>query len=168
MANLVGRHATARLRELLASFRIVVLGGARQTGKTTLISELLELPPGARFSLDDEDALRAATEDPRGFVDALPTPAAINEFQRAGRGLLLAAKRRADHDRSRGQLLLTGSANYLADRSISETLAGRAGRLVLSPLSAGERRGIRKTFVDDLSSRSCGQVRDHRRRTGQI
>ncbi|MGH4022259.1 MAG: ATP-binding protein [Pseudonocardiaceae bacterium] len=150
MAGLVGCHAAARLGELLASFRVVVLGGARQTGKTTLVSELIELPPGSRFSLDDEDALRAATEDPRGFVDALPTPAAVDEFQRAGRGFLLAAKRRVDRDRSRGQLLLTGSANYLADRSISETLAGRAGRLVLSPLSAGERRGIRETFVDHL------------------
>ncbi len=54
--------------------------------------------------------------DPVGFVDALPRPAAVDEFQRAGRGFLLAVKQAADLDAARGQLLLTGSANYLADR----------------------------------------------------
>jgi uncharacterized protein len=57
-------------------------------------------------------------------------------------------KQAADLDDRRGQLLLTGSANYLADRSVSETLAGRVGRLVLWPLSVGELRGVRETFVD--------------------
>jgi len=81
---------------------------------------------------------------------ALPRPAAVDEFQRAGRGFLLAVKQAADLDSARGQLLLTGSANYLADRTISETLAGRAGRLVLWPLSVGERHGVRETFLDHL------------------
>ncbi|MGH3696999.1 MAG: AAA family ATPase [Pseudonocardiaceae bacterium] len=52
---------------------------------------------------------------------------------------MLAVKQAADLDPARGQLLLTGSANHLADRTISETLAGRAGRLTLWPLSLGER-----------------------------
>lgn len=135
---------------MLASFRLVVLGGARQTGKTTLVRELLGLPGQARYSFDDESLLQRATADPVGFVEALPRPAAVDEFQRAGRGFLLAVKQAADLDPTRGQILLTGSANYLADRTISETLAGRAGRLVLWPLSAGERLGIRETFLDHL------------------
>jgi hypothetical protein len=73
--------------------------------------------------------------DPVGFVEALPRPAAVDEFQRAGRGFLLAVKQTADRDWTRGRLLLTGSANYLAERGLSETLAGRAGRLQLWPLS---------------------------------
>ncbi|MGH9189149.1 MAG: ATP-binding protein [Acidimicrobiales bacterium] len=150
MSGLIPRHATTRISELLRAFRVVVVGGARQTGKTTLVRDLLALPPGARFSFDDEATLRRAEEDPIGFVEALPRPAAVDEFQRAGRGLLLAVKQAADADRSRGRLLLTGSANYLADRSISETLAGRAGRLELWPLSAGERRGFRESFLDHL------------------
>jgi uncharacterized protein len=89
-------------------------------------------------------------DDPIGFVDALPRPSAVDEFQRAGRGFLLAVKQAADRDRTRGQLLLTGSTNYLADRGLSETLAGRAGRLQLWPLSMGERLGVRETFVDRL------------------
>jgi uncharacterized protein len=136
--------------ELLGSFRVVLLGGARQTGKTTLVRDLIELPERAWFSFDDEAVLARATDDPIGFVDALPRPAAVDEFQRAGRGFLLAVKQAADRDRTRGQLLLTGSTNYLADRGLSETLAGRAGRLRLWPLSMGERLDVRETFVDRL------------------
>jgi predicted AAA+ superfamily ATPase len=136
--------------ELLSSFRVVLLGGARQTGKTTLVRDLLELPGHAWFSFDDEAVLARALDDPVGFVDALPRPAAVDEFQRAGRGFLLAMKQAADRDRARGQLLLTGSTNYLADRGLSETLAGRAGRLLLWPLSMGERMGVRETFLDHL------------------
>lgn len=121
-----------------------------QTGKSTLVEDLLGLPAPARFTLDDPGVRRFATDDPTGFLDALPRPASIDEFQRAGPDLLLAVKRVADRDRSRGQLLLTGSASYLARRGVTETLAGRAGRTVLWPLSAGERRERRETFVDHL------------------
>lgn len=144
------RNAASRVTELLASFRVVLLGGARQTGKTTLVRDLLDLPGHAWFSFDDEALLARASDDPIGFVDALPRPAAVDEFQRAGRGFLLAVKQAADRDRARGQLLLTGSTNYLADRGLSETLAGRAGRLLLWPLSMGERLGLRETFLDRL------------------
>lgn len=147
---IIARHAAERLDELLRTFRVVLLGGARQTGKTTLVRDVLELPPERRFSLDDVATRTRATEDPAGFVAALPAGAAIDEFQRGGEGLLLAIKRAVDADAARGQFLLTGSANYLADRSVSETLAGRAGRLTLWPLSEGEIRGSRETFLDRL------------------
>lgn len=150
MSSLVSRNATSALTEMMTAFRLVILGGARQTGKSTLVTDLLGFPPSASFTLDDVGLRRRALEDPSGFVAALPRPAAVDEFQRAGEALLLAVKERVDRDRSRGQFLLTGSASYLADRSVTETLAGRAGRLVLWPLSAGERRGVRERFVDRL------------------
>lgn len=105
MQGLVQRNAAPRVLELLSSFRVVLLGGARQTGKTTLVRDLLDLPGQAWFSLDDEALLARAIDDPVGFVDALPRPAAVDEFQRAGRGFLLAVKQTADRDRARGQLL---------------------------------------------------------------
>lgn len=146
----ITRNAADTVTELLAAFRLIMLGGARQTGKTTMVREFLDLDRGARFSLDEPAVLQRAIDDPTGFVESLPRPAAIDEFQRAGSGLLLAVKHAVDLSDSRGQLLLSGSANYLADRSVSETLAGRAGRLVLWPLSVGERLGLRETFVDHL------------------
>lgn len=150
MESLIRRNLVPVVREMLSGFRLVVLGGARQTGKSTLVEELLDLPPSARFSLDDPAVRMLAIDDPVGFLETLPRPSAIDEFQRAGTDLLLAVKQAADRDRARGQLLLTGSASYLAGRGVTETLAGRAGRTVLWPLSAGERRGQRETFVDRL------------------
>jgi predicted AAA+ superfamily ATPase len=97
----LNRNTVEHVRELLAGFRLVVLGGARQTGKTTLVRELLGLPDQARYSFDDESLLRRATDDPVGFVEALPRPAAVDEFQRAGRGFLLAVKQAADLDPAR-------------------------------------------------------------------
>ena len=146
----MARHATARVQDLLSGFRLVVLGGARQTGKTTLVRDLLGLSETATFSLDDPAVLARAVDDPIGFVGALPRPAAIDEYQRAGSAFLYAVKQMADRDRRRGQLLLTGSTSYLADTAVAETLAGRVGRLSLWPLSAGERRGVRETFLERL------------------
>lgn len=150
MDILLSRNVAPKILDLLGAFRVVLLGGARQAGKTTLVRDLLDLPPQSLFSFDDQAVLERAVEDPRGFVEALPQPAVVDEFQRAGQSFLLAVKQAADRNRTRGQLLLTGSANYLADRSLSETLAGRAGRVLLWPLSVGERKGIRETFLDRL------------------
>jgi len=147
---LLERHLTTEVSGLMETFRLVVLGGARQTGKTTLVREQLGLGPAARLSFDDESVLRSAEEDPVGLVGGLPSPTMVDEFQRAGRGFLLAVKQRVDRDSARGQFLLTGSANYLAGRGVAETLAGRAGRAVLWPLSMGERLGVRESFLDRL------------------
>jgi uncharacterized protein len=150
MTLLVGRNARDRLAELRETFRIVIVQGARQTGKTTLLRELAEPHPVEFVSLDDDAARVRAVTDPMGFVSGLPTGACVDEYQRGGEPFLLAVKHRADRSRERGQLLLTGSTSYLAARSVTETLAGRTGRLVLWPLSHGERLGTVETFVDRL------------------
>ncbi len=87
---------------------------------------------------------------PVGFASSLPHGSVIDEFQRAGEGLLLAVKRIVDADPTKGRFILTGSANYLASRGITETLAGRVGRVQVWPLSVGERLGHRRSFVDDV------------------
>lgn len=147
---LIRRHAAHVVDELLAGFRVVVLGGARQTGKTTLAREFLDLNTQAVYSFDDPATLARAIADPTGFVEDLPRPAIIDEYQRAGAPFLLAVKAAVDASNRRGQFLLTGSTSYLADRGIAETLAGRAGRLDLWPLSAGEIAGARETFLDHI------------------
>jgi predicted AAA+ superfamily ATPase len=136
---------------MLETFRVVHLGGARQTGKTTLIRDLLPAPGGTSVTLDDEALLLRARDDAAGFVASLKRPARIDEFQRAGEGLLLAVKAVADVDRRRGQFLLTGSAGSISVGRSVETLAGRVGRAVLWPLSQGEQRGEPEMFLDRLA-----------------
>lgn len=135
---------------MLATFRAVVVGGARQVGKTTLVRDIIGRGQGSVFTLDDDAVRRRAVEDPAGFVSSLPHGSVVDEFQRAGEPFLLAVKQRLDRDRSRGQLVLTGSTSYAASRAPVETLAGRVGRLTLWPLSQGELLGHRETLLDRL------------------
>lgn len=136
---------------MLETFRVVHLGGARQTGKTTLVRDLLPLSGGSSVTLDDEALMLRARDDAAGFLASLERPARIDEFQRAGEGLLLAVKAAVDVDRRRGQILLTGSAGSLSAGRGIETLAGRVGRAALWPLSQGEQRGDAEVFIDRLA-----------------
>lgn len=134
LPRLVGAALAERLRVMPA----VVVTGARQTGKSTLAEHLL---PGERRyrSLDDLDALDAARRDPEVLVGGRE-PVTLDEVQRAP-DLLKAVKRAIDRDRAPGRFLLTGSANLLLMKQVSESLAGRASYLTLWPMTRGEQRG---------------------------
>lgn len=136
----VGRSLTERLRVMPA----VVVTGARQTGKSTLAHDLA--PPERRFlSLDDLDVLGAARRDPEILVGGTD-PVTIDEVQREP-DLLKAVKRAIDRQRRPGQFLLTGSANLLLMKQVSESLAGRASYLTLWPLTRREQRGAGRCGV---------------------
>lgn len=117
----------------------VVVTGARQTGKSTLAEQLV---PGARryATLDDLDVLDAARRDPEALVGGTQ-PVTLDEVQREP-DLLRAVKRAIDRDRTPGRFLLTGSANLLLMRQVSESLAGRASYLTLWPMTRREQRGL--------------------------
>jgi predicted AAA+ superfamily ATPase len=116
----------------------VVVTGARQTGKSTLVEELL---PGRRryVTLDDFDVLDAARRDPETLLGG-KDPITLDEVQREPR-LLLAVKRAIDRNRQPGRFLLTGSANLLLMRRVAESLAGRASYSILWPMTQAEIRG---------------------------
>jgi predicted AAA+ superfamily ATPase len=118
---------------------VAVLTGARQTGKSTLAQHLV---PGERrfVSLDDLDALELARRDPDALLGEA-APVTLDEVQRAP-DLLLAVKRAVDRHRRPGAFLLTGSANLLLMRRVSESLAGRASYLTLWPMTRREQRGL--------------------------
>jgi predicted AAA+ superfamily ATPase len=134
LPRLVGAALAERLRVMPA----VVVTGARQTGKSTLAEHLV---PGERRyrSLDDLDVLDAARRDPEVLVGGRE-PVTLDEVQRAP-DLLHAVKRAIDRDRAAGRFLLTGSANLLLMKQVSESLAGRASYLTLWPMTRGEQRG---------------------------
>ena len=104
------RWQTEKVQHLLSCRRGVNLTGARQVGKSTL-TEMLTLPNPRRWSLDDDDICRAAADDANGFVKHRQGETVIiDEIQKVPR-LLNAIKMVLDHDNSKGQYLLTGSAN---------------------------------------------------------
>jgi len=154
LPRLVDDALAARLRVMPA----VVLTGARQTGKSTLVEKLV---PGERRyrSLDDFDVRDAARRDPEALL-AGKDPLTLDEVQREP-GLMPAVKRAIDRDRRPGRFLLTGSANLLLMRQVSESLAGRASYLTLWPMARREQLGLgRAGRWNDLLAAPDDQWRD--------
>lgn len=145
---MIDRHATARLRAALADRPVVLLHGARQTGKTTLVRALAEADYPARYvTFDDLTVLSAARSDPAGFVAGITGPAVLDEVQRVP-DLMVAIKAAVDRSRIPGRFLLTGSANVLLVPQLSESLTGRMEIVTLWPFSQGEIEGVVEGFVD--------------------
>ena len=136
------RIASGLLKRALAASPVVVLMGARQTGKSTLVQSEPFLGERLYLTLDDletREHARMAAGDLLGSAPRLT----LDEVQREP-DLLLAVKRAVDEDRPRrnGRFVLTGSANLLLMYRVSETLAGRATYVNLWPMTRGERLGL--------------------------
>lgn len=144
------RNIEPLLLAALADTPVVLLNGARQTGKSTLAQHLVETGWPARYvTLDDITVQAAARSDPQGFLSAYDGPVIIDEIQRANE-LFLPIKLSVDRNRKPGRFLLTGSANVMLTPALSDSLAGRMEILTLWPLSQGEINGYREDFVDRL------------------
>lgn len=138
------REIEGVLREAAAEFRVVVLTGARQTGKSTLLEHLFK--KSHRYvSLEDSRVLRLAQEDPDLFFEQYPPPLILDEIQYAP-GLLSSIKLRVDRTQKKGQFLLTGSQQFTMMRNLQETLAGRAVLFQLLPMSLAEGRAVSQTY----------------------
>lgn len=133
----------------MADTPVVLLNGARQTGKTTLAQEIAEQTGATYFTLDDAATVALAAGDPTGFIRHLSGPVVIDEIQKAS-DLFPAIKLAVDQDRRPGRFLLTGSANVMTLPRLSESLAGRMGIIPLFPFSAGELIGRRESFLKRL------------------
>ncbi len=133
------RTLESSLRSAMRTFPAVVLTGARQAGKTTLLREAL----GASHryvSLDDPDLRARAQADPVGFLTEHPPPVVIDEIQNVP-AILPYIKRRIDEDRRPGGWILTGSQAFSLMVGVTESLAGRAAILSLLPFSVAEACG---------------------------
>lgn len=141
----ITRNVEARLRHSARTRPVIVLTGARQTGKT---STFLRLFPECNFvSLDLPTEAEQAEKEPRSFLQRYPPPVIIDEVQYAP-GLFRHLKAAVDVARSRnGQFLLTGSRKFALMRNVAESLAGRADIVELETLSYGEIRAA----VPDMS-----------------
>lgn len=149
MSRTLERHLQREAATALDDTRVVLINGARQAGKSTLVRRLLRDQKNALYrTLDDGDVAAAARADPPRFVRHEGT-LAIDEIQRLPE-LLLAIKSAVDKDDRPGQFLLTGSARILGLKGLPDTLVGRMETIELWPFSQGELERRREGFVDRL------------------
>ncbi|MCL2076421.1 MAG: ATP-binding protein [Betaproteobacteria bacterium] len=139
------RWQSESVKKALKIRRVVIVSGARQSGKTTLSNQILSNDCIYR-TLDDPGLLAAALEDPKGFVKNPSQTMVIDEIQKAP-ALLPAIKQVVDNDNRPGQYLLTGSANIQTLPSVSESLAGRVKNIRLRPFTVGEVLGKSPSFL---------------------
>jgi len=137
------------LLEALEEAPVVLVNGARQTGKSTLIQDLGR--EAAYYTFDDPAVMAAVQADPFGFINALKGLVCLDEVQRAP-GVFLAIKAAVDRERTPGRFLLTGSANVLLLPQIADSLAGRMEVLNLWPLAQSEIARQPTSMIDGLFS----------------
>ncbi|WP_240617182.1 ATP-binding protein [Nocardioides speluncae] len=156
------------VEEALADTRVVLVNGARQSGKSTLVALIAEARGGDIRTLDQPATLQAARFDPEEFIespgDELPGLVVIDEIQR-DLDLILPIKASVDADPRPGRFLLTGSARLLGLRGLPDALPGRMETVELWPLSQGEIDGQPDGFVDAIFE--AGPALRHRSEEGR-
>ena len=154
LGKLLARHSETALTEALADTRVVLVTGARQCGKSTLLGLVAKGRDAEWRNLDAAATRQAAAADPDGFVDSAGLMV-IDEIQRVP-DLLLAIKEQVDADPRPGRYLLSGSARVLALRGLPDTLPGRIETIELWPFSQGEIDGTADRFVDAIFDEGGG------------
>lgn len=141
------RAALQAFERALKSVPVVVVTGARQTGKSTLVTTAPATADRPYLTLDDLTIRDQAIRDPESLL-ARSRKVVLDEVQRAP-DLLIAVKKAVDEERqrTRGRFVLTGSANLLLMQRVAESLAGRAYYLTLWPLTRRERLGLGRTGI---------------------
>lgn len=130
------RWLTPLLQQAIEEAAVLVLTGARQVGKSTLLRNETPFRDWRYLSMDDFDVLRQAHQQPEALW-AGTDRIILDEVQKAP-DLLAAVKQVVDRAPGKTKFVLSGSANLLLMRQVSESLAGRAVYFVLDPLTVGE------------------------------
>lgn len=147
------RFITSSIIEALEDTPVIILNGARQTGKSTLCQQLLdkEVVKAQLVTFDDPTTLAAAQLDPLGFLKDLSKHVMLDEVQRVPE-LFLSIKKLVDQDRKSRRFILTGSADVMILPKVADSLAGRIEIHNLWPLSQGEIMGKQSDFLEVLTS----------------
>jgi predicted AAA+ superfamily ATPase len=146
---LIPRLAAEPLAESMADSPVVLIHGARQSGKSTLAQQYGNRRGYKSLTFDDPTVLQLAQSDPAGFVAELPDRVILDEVQRVPE-LFSALKLAVDRRRAPGRFLLTGSSNILLLPSLSDSLAGRMAIVRLHPLAQCEIERTKPTFLNQL------------------
>ena len=134
---MIPRHASPRILRLLLGFPVLTITGPRQSGKTTLVRQLL--PDKPYVSLEAPAQREFARLQPEEFLRQFPSGAVIDEAQNAPE-LFSEMQGVVDASRTMGQFVLTGSHNLSLLSGVTQSLAGRTALVELLPLSIAELR----------------------------
>jgi len=138
---MIPRIATHTLQRLAKGFPIIALTGPRQSGKTTLARAVFT--DKAYVSLENPDEHEFAERDPRAFLKRFESGAILDEVQRCP-NLLSWLQGLVDERGAMGDFILTGSAQFELLSDITQSLAGRVGRVELLPFSGEELAAVGK------------------------
>jgi predicted AAA+ superfamily ATPase len=146
------RYLEAKVRAAAKIFKVVLVLGARQVGKSTLLRHLF--PEMKLFLFDSILDIHNVKTDPDLFLDLHQAPLILDEAQFAP-ALLSAIKRRVESTEEKGRYFLTGSQNLTVLKTVGETMTGRVGVMQMEGLSLLERQGFGdqdswlKRYLDD-------------------
>ena len=134
------REAAKTVQEISKTFRVLLVTGPRQVGKTTLLQKYM--PEGMNYvTLDDKVLRRLAQTDPKLFLEENPWPLLIDEVQYA-KELFPYIKMKVDQNGKRGMYWLTGSQQFKLMKNVTESLAGRVGMVSLNSFTLSETKRI--------------------------
>lgn len=144
----IKRQLESKFLKMSKFFKAVLVTGARQVGKTTMLKHLSQ--NRTYVSLDDTDTLALAKQDPKLFFMRYKTPIIIDEVQKAPE-LFPYIKIMCDESDETGLFWLTGSEQFSMMKNVTESLAGRIGIMTLYPLSLSEITGVSFDKAIDFS-----------------
>lgn len=140
----ITRNIEQTINRISGQFKVLLLTGARQVGKTTLLKHLAQNSNRTYVTLDDLAVRSLALSDPALFLQRYTPPLLIDEIQYAPQ-LLSYIKMYADNGAKNGDIWLTGSQRLPLMQGVTESLAGRVGIIDLQGLSANEINGMDNT-----------------------
>lgn len=156
----INRELERKFIEASSFFKAVLVIGARQVGKSTMLKHLAEDSNRTIVTMDDDLARELAINDPVLFFQTYKPPILIDEIQKAPQ-LLNQIKIMCDESEERGRFWLTGSQRKKIIERSRETLAGRLGILRLYGLSQREKRGFLQPSPLDFSVEGLKDRKDH-------
>ena len=152
MFDFIERDLAATLLDASQYFPVLCVTGPRQSGKSTLIKHIFN--GYRRFTLEDWDVRSMAQNDPLGFLYQTNGGMIIDEVQRVPE--LLSYIQGIVDDRPERRFVLSGSSNFLLLKTVSQSLAGRAGVFELLPMSLSEaKEAYAEKTLDEIIYNGC-------------
>jgi predicted AAA+ superfamily ATPase len=137
----IARSLEPVVEQVTKEYPVVLVTGARQVGKTTMLRKLMESTDRNYVSLDDLNERSLAKTDPQLFIELHKPPVLIDEVQYAPE-LFTYIKVYVDSHHNAGDFWLTGSQVFKLMKGVQESLAGRVAVLSMTTLSQAEISGV--------------------------